>query len=273
MSILEEIVKTKKDELKDLPPLSALEEIYHKLNKVKFDNSVRSKLNKPNLIEVFTKTYGPVLIAELKKASPSKGLIRENFDPVSLAEAYKQGGAQILSVLTDEKYFEGSLRYLEIVSGISPLPTLRKDFIIDKRQILQAKAVGASAILLIAAILSDKELALLYEYAKNLDLDVLIEVHNREEMQRVLKTPAELIGINNRDLHDFSVSLESSIEIMKEFHDSLEKRFIISESGISSNEDIKLLMEHGVKGFLVGESLMRKEDVKGATIELLQGIV
>ena len=273
MSILDEIIANKREELKELPPLSALEEIYEKLHKAKLNSSVRSQLSKPSLIEIFTKTYGPVLIAELKKASPSKGLIRESFDPVALAEAYKQGGAHILSVLTDEKYFEGSLRYLEIVSGISSLPTLRKDFIIDKRQIIQAKAVGASAILLIAAALNDKELALLYEYAKSLDLDVLVEVHDRAEMQRALKTPAQLIGINNRDLRDFNVSLECSIELMKEFQDALDKRFTVSESGISSSEDIKLLMKHGVKGFLVGESLMRAEDVRGATIELLQGTI
>lgn len=269
MSILDEIIEQKKIELKELPSLSALDLVYKNL----YLRSSRKNSSKLSLIDIFNKTYGPVLIAELKKASPSKGIIREDFEPLSLAEAYKQGGAHILSVLTDEKYFQGSLKNLEIVSAFSSLPTLRKDFILDKRQILQAKAVGASAILLIAAALNDKELMLLYSYAKDLGLDVLVEVHDSSEMKRALKTPAKLIGINNRDLKTFKVDLQTSINLIQEFKNDLKERFIISESGINSNEDIKSLLEHGVKGFLVGESLIRQEDVKAATIELLQGIV
>jgi len=272
MSILNQIVNTKKEELKLLPSLFALESVYEKLEKAISEKSITKILSKPSLIEIFTKTYGPVLIAELKKASPSKGLIREDFEPLALAEAYKQGGAHILSVLTDEQYFQGSLKYLEIVSGISPLPTLRKDFIIDKRQILQAKSAGASAVLLIAAILNDKELALLYFYAKDLGLDVLLEVHDAVELRRALNTPSKLIGINNRDLNTFNVNIETTINLIEEFKDRLKDRFIISESGISSAEDIKRLMNYGVKGFLVGESLMRQEDVKAATIELFRGV-
>lgn len=268
MSILDEIIDNKRIELKSLPSFSALELVYKNLN-----TGTHRSILKPSLIDIFSKTYGPVLIAELKKASPSKGIIRENFEPLALAEAYKQGGAHILSVLTDEKYFQGNLKYLEMVSGISSLPTLRKDFIIDRRQILQAKTLGASAVLLIAAALNDKELMLLYSYAADLGLDVLLEVHNSEEMLRALKTPARLIGINNRDLNTFNVSTETTINLIQEFKEQLTDRFIISESGINSNADVRELITHGVKGFLVGESLMRQEDVKAATLELLQGIV
>lgn len=264
--ILEDIIDTKRKELADSPSLAALELVLK--NQEMSEESFKSKF-----VEVFEKTYGPVLIAELKKASPSKGLIREDFEPISLANDYKKGGAHILSVLTDEQYFQGSLRYLEMVSRSSGLPTLRKDFIIDRRQILQAKIAGASAVLLIAAVLSDKEIAILYSYAKSLGLDVLLEVHDETELNRALNTDIKVIGINNRNLNTFEVKLEVSLNLLAKYKKDIESKYIISESGIYTSEDVKTLYEVGAKGFLVGESLMRQENLSQATFELMQGIV
>ena len=160
-----------------------------------------------------------------------------------------------------------------MVSRSSGLPTLRKDFIIDRRQILQAKIAGASAVLLIAAVLSDKEIAILYSYAKSLGLDVLLEVHDETELNRALNTDIKVIGINNRNLNTFEVKLEVSLNLLAKYKKDIESKYIISESGIYTSEDVKTLYEVGAKGFLVGESLMRQENLSQATFELMQGIV
>lgn len=212
----------------------------------------------------------PALIAEVKKASPSKGVIKEDFDHMAIAKAYKNAGAACLSVLTDEKYFQGKLSYLSEISQSLGIPCLRKDFVIDKRQILEARLAGADAILLIAAALDDSQLIELYNCAIDLGLDVLLEVHDAEEMRRALKTPAKLIGINNRNLKTFEVSLDTSINLIAEFTEELKDRIIVSESGIYSSEDIQILASKGVGAFLVGESLIKQDDIEKAVKELLK---
>ena len=204
---------------------------------------------------------GPAVIAEIKKASPSKGLIRENFDPDWLARRYAEGGAAALSVLTDEPYFQGSLRNLELASEAVSLPCLRKDFIIDEYQIVEARAHGADAILLIAAALPSVELSRFAHAARDLSLDVLVEVHAVCELDRVLETlgerGADAIGVNNRDLHSFEVRLETSLEMIDRLPRSVVR---VAESGISTLDHIARLRAAGFDAFLIGESLMRQPD-------------
>jgi indole-3-glycerol phosphate synthase len=210
----------------------------------------------------------PAIIAELKKASPSKGLIREDFDPAYIAQRYAAGGAAALSVLTDEHYFQGSLRNLELASASVSLPCLRKDFIVDEYQILEARAYKADAILLIAAALTTDEMDRLVVTAHDLELDVLCEVHTHLEMDRVLELaePPEAIGVNNRDLRSFEVRLETALELV----DSIpHTRVRVAESGITSAVDIARLRKAGFDAFLIGESLMRQPDPAVALQALL----
>jgi indole-3-glycerol phosphate synthase len=210
----------------------------------------------------------PAIIAELKKASPSKGLIREEFDVAWLAKRYAEGGAAALSVLTDEPYFQGSLTNLELASEAVALPCLRKDFIIDEYQILEARAHKADAILLIAAALSDEDMENFIGMAHDLELDVLCEVHNHLELDHVLALaePPEAIGVNNRDLNTFEVSLETSLELIDGIPNT---RVRIAESGITSAADIARLRKAGFDAFLIGESLMRQPDPGEALRQLL----
>jgi len=213
---------------------------------------------------------GPAVIAEIKKASPSKGLIRADFDPEWLARRYRAGGAAALSVLTDEPYFQGSLRNLELASAATPLPCLRKDFMIDEYQILEARAHRADAILLIAAALTGAELQRFAQAAHAFALDVLVEVHSAEELALVLdalgETGADAIGVNNRDLRTFEVSPETSLALADRMPSSVVR---ITESGISSREDIARLRKAGFDAFLIGESLMRQPDPGAALAGLL----
>jgi indole-3-glycerol phosphate synthase len=215
---------------------------------------------------------GPAVIAEIKKASPSKGLIRSAFDPAWLARRYRAGGAAALSVLTDEPYFQGSLRNLEMASAATPLPCLRKDFIFDEYQIVEARAHRADAILLIAAALDGSDLKRLAQAARSLTLDVLVEVHTGEELNCVLdalgETGADAIGVNNRDLKTFEVSAETSIALAGRIPASVVR---VTESGISTHEDIVRLREAGFDAFLIGESLMRQPDPGVALADLLKG--
>jgi indole-3-glycerol phosphate synthase len=200
---------------------------------------------------------GPAILAEIKKASPSKGLIRPDFDPPALARSLAAGGAAALSVLTDEPFFQGSLSYLAEASAASGLPCLRKDFIVDAFQILEARAWCADAILLIAAALSDDQLARFTTVAHDLELDVLCEVHTAAELDRVRDLGCEAYGVNNRDLATFAVRLETSLDLA----DSLPSGAVhVSESGITSGEDIARLRAAGFHAFLIGESLMRRPD-------------
>jgi len=213
---------------------------------------------------------GPAVIAEIKKASPSKGLIRADFDPAWLARRYKAGGAAALSVLTDEPFFQGSLRNLELASAAAPLPCLRKDFMVDEYQIVEARAHRADAILLIAAALDNAELRHLAEVAQGFSLDVLVEVHTAEELDRVLEVLGEegasAIGVNNRDLRSFEVSLETSLGLVGRIPSSLVR---VAESGIGSADNIVQLRQAGFDAFLIGESLMRQADPGTALAELL----
>lgn len=211
------------------------------------------------------------LIAEVKKASPSKGLIRADFDPVTIARGYEAGGADCLSVLTDKDYFQGSGVYLQQVREAVQLPLLRKDFIIDEKQIYEARLLGADAILLIAAILTPQQLAAFTDTAAALGLDILIEVHDRTELETVLSTgkaehPGVLLGINNRNLKTFETSLSATEELAALLPAGLP---VISESGITGPEDIAYLRKTRATGVLVGEYLMRQPDVEQAIHQLL----
>jgi len=212
------------------------------------------------------------VIAEIKKASPSKGLIRADFDPAWLASRYRAGGAAALSVLTDEPYFQGSLRNLELASAAGPLPCLRKDFMIDEYQIVEARAHRADAILLIAAALTAAELKRFAQAAHALELDVLVEVHTADELTRVLdtlgETGADAIGVNNRDLKSFEVSLETSLALVERIPASVIR---VTESGIFTPADLIRLRSAGFDAFLIGESLMRQPDPGKALAELLTG--
>ncbi|MGH9591157.1 MAG: indole-3-glycerol phosphate synthase TrpC [Terracidiphilus sp.] len=213
---------------------------------------------------------GPAVIAEIKKASPSKGLIRADFDVEWLARRYRAGGAAALSVLTDEPYFQGSLRNLELASDSTPLPCLRKDFMVDEYQIVEARAHRADAILLIVAALSDAEIRDFARMGKGFSLDVLVEVHTAEELDRVLEvlgpTGADAIGVNNRDLRSFEVAQQTSLELIERIPAGPVR---VTESGISTAEDITRLRSAGFDAFLIGESLMRQPDPGAALAELL----
>lgn len=197
------------------------------------------------------------VIAEAKKASPSKGVIREDFNPAHIAASYEQGGAACLSVLTDQDFFQGHNDYLKQARAACSLPVIRKDFIIDRYQIDEARAMGADCVLLIVAALGEAQLADLYGYAVGLGLDVLVEVHDAEELQRSLPLGATLVGINNRDLRTFATSLNTTIDLLGQIPDD---RIVVTESGIHGPEDVALMRQHNVNAFLVGEAFMRAEE-------------
>ena len=202
---------------------------------------------------------GTAIIAEVKKGSPSKGIIREDFDPVAIACSYERGGASCLSVLTDEHYFYGSLDFLEQIRAQVDLPLLRKDFIIDPYQVFQARVAGADAILLIAAALEDGQLLELAELATELELDTLLEVHDDAELERALQLPVDLIGINNRNLHTFVTDLGVTEQLARKIP---QQQLAVAESGIHSRDDIERLQQAGAGAFLIGESLMRETDIE-----------
>ena len=209
------------------------------------------------------------LIAEIKKSSPSKGIIRQDFDPPTLAMAYQEGGATCLSVLTDVNYFGGNDEYIEQVKAHCKLPVLRKDFIFDPYQVYESRAIGADAILLIQSILSPGQVHALASIAKQLGMAVLLEVHNEKEAAEALQNDIELVGINNRNLKNFEVSLSTTLRLAPKLR--RKKRTVICESGIANAADIaKISKETKTYGFLVGEALMKEADVEGATRRLLK---
>ena len=224
-------------------------------------------LPKPrNFIKAFRKGKFS-LIAEIKKASPSAGVIREDFDPITLAKVYEESGASALSVLTDEKFFQGKLPDLEFAKQSTTIPVLRKDFIIDEAQVYESRIAGADALLLIARILNDSELNKMIELTKELGMQALVEVHNAEEVERVLKAGAKIIGINNRDLDTFKVDPQNTVDLIKKFP-KLRDRIIISESGIFTHEHVETLKKAGVDGVLIGESLLRSKNIPAKIREL-----
>lgn len=257
--MLRKIVDTKREEIALLKQASTQQQLLNKL-----DTAPPPRPFRRSLVE----SSRPVsVIAEVKKASPSKGVIRPDFDPLVIANAYVKAQAEAISVLTDERYFQGSLAYLEQIRQISPAPLLRKDFLIDEWQVIQARAYGADCILLIAAILDKDELRHLSQVAEQLGMDVLIEVHNREELERVLEATApSLIGINNRNLHTFETKLTTTAELIAHIPAGIP---VVSESGIAQPQDITYLKQLGVRAVLVGEHFMRQRDVAEAVRQLV----
>ena len=245
MNILDEIVantKAKVSIAKEKVSLDDLVSTIHsnKIVKSKFKASLKDK--------------DQAIIAEIKKASPSAGIISENFDPVTKAQEYEAFGASALSILTEEDYFLGSTQYLKDVKKISKLPILRKDFIVDIYQIYESKLIGSDCILLIASILCDEELNDFTQLADTLGLDYIIEVHNEDELKRVQDFSEAIIGVNNRDLKSFTVDIENSIRLKQLFN---QDNLFVAESGIKGQSDINKLLQHGINIFLIGESLMK----------------
>ncbi|MGC1511037.1 MAG: indole-3-glycerol phosphate synthase TrpC [Ketobacter sp.] len=205
------------------------------------------------------------VIAEAKKASPSKGVIRSDFDPAAIARSYQAGGAACLSVLTDRDFFLGHEDYLMQARAACDLPVIRKDFIVDSYQVVEARAINADCILLIAASLTDSQIKELTDTAIEMDMDVLIEVHNEEELERSLSFNQPLVGINNRNLHTFEVSLQTTFSLLEKIP---QDRIVVTESGILSVDDVQIMREQGVNSFLVGEAFMRSPD-PGQTLRQL----
>ena len=197
------------------------------------------------------------VIAEIKKASPSKGIIREDFDVVEIAKSYTAGGASCLSVLTDHDFFQGHEDFLIAARGACELPVIRKDFIVDPYQVIESRAIAADCILLIVAALDDESLANLHHQARSLGMDVLVEVHDRDELERALRLDLELVGINNRDLRTFDTSLDTTLDLLELVPDDC---LVVTESGIHTRDDIALMRKHDVHAFLVGEAFMRVPD-------------
>ena len=244
MNILDEIVAKTKSKLEEKKQGLSLEELSSKID---FENLKETNFKKS------LQNKAEAIIAEIKKASPSAGIISDNFDPVLKSKEYESFGASALSILTEEDYFLGNIEYLKDVKAITSLPILRKDFIVDEYQIYESKLIGADCILLIASILNDEELKNFSEIAERLKLDYIIEVHDEEELQRVQHFTNAIIGVNNRDLKTFDVDINNSIELKNTFEGD---NIFIAESGIKSKKDIEYLQQHDINVFLIGESLM-----------------
>ncbi|HXB57971.1 MAG TPA: indole-3-glycerol phosphate synthase TrpC [Candidatus Acidoferrales bacterium] len=258
MNILDKIVEEKKREIAKLPA------------RIIAAGDLRDALlehgERRDFIAALKQAKHVGLIAEVKKASPSAGIICKDFDPVRIAKEYEAAGASCLSVLTDEKFFQGSLDYLRQIREAVKLPLLRKDFIIDERQILEAIEWGADAILLIVSILTDEQLKKFHALAKDAGLAALVEVHDAQEMERVLKIDVELIGVNNRDLKTFKVDLATTETLAAKIGS---EKILVAESGIHTRADVERLKKCGAKAILVGESLLRGGDIKTKIRELI----
>jgi indole-3-glycerol phosphate synthase len=257
--VLERIVETKRREVaaaKDAVPEAELRRQCADLPACRgFERAVRS-------------AAGVAVIAEVKKASPSAGVIRADFDPVTIARTYEAHGASCLSVLTDEQYFQGRLSYMTAARAAVGIPVLRKEFIIDPYQLVEARAAGADAVLLIAECLPGDDLRALHVEARELGLDVLVELHDADQLARVLGTGATLVGVNNRDLRTFTTRLDHTLDLLPQFAASVA---VVSESGIRTHAELERLEAAGVRAVLVGESLMRSPDI-GAALDALRGV-
>jgi indole-3-glycerol phosphate synthase len=255
--ILDDIVAYKKEELAATKLKTTLSEIKQRVTGEGPTRGFAQALSQGENIR---------LIAEVKKASPSRGVIRADFDPVKIAEQYQESGAACLSVLTEKKFFQGDLAYLGQIRKHVDLPLLRKDFIIDEYQIHEARAFGADAILLIAACLERGQMQEYLGIAAELGLDVLVESHTYKELDKSLLAGAVLVGINNRNLMTFEVTLQTTLDLLKDIPDD---RVVVSESGIRTRDDVVMLQKAGVDAILVGESLMREQDIGKKVKELL----
>ena len=245
MNILDEIVAKTKSKLEEKKQGLSLEELSSKID---FENLKETNFKKS------LQNKAEAIIAEIKKASPSAGIISDNFDPVLKSKEYESFGASALSILTEEDYFLGNIQYLMDVKAITSLPILRKDFIVDEYQIYESKLIGADCILLIASILNDEELKNFSEIAERLKLDYIIEVHDEEELQRVQHFSNAIIGVKIINLKTFDVDINNSVELKKIFEG---ENIFIAESGIKSKKDIEYLQQHNINVFLIGESLMK----------------
>ena len=252
------LLETRKSvtQLKKTVSIADLEDRINEFSKRSFVENLKRKISQKEI----------AVIAEIKRSSPSKGVIRENFILEDIAKDYAANGATCLSILTDEPFFGGNIEYLERARKIVKIPILRKDFIIDSFQVTETKASGADCILLIVAALDDHELKDFYDQSKAIDLDVLIEVHNLEELERALKISPELLGINNRNLSSFEVDIQNSIDLLEKIPSDIT---IISESGILKQSDLKNLSSAGIYGFLIGEKFMRAESPGQDLFELI----
>ncbi|MCA9211683.1 MAG: indole-3-glycerol phosphate synthase TrpC [Planctomycetales bacterium] len=258
MTILDKIVKTKRGEIEDAKKRVPEETLRAQIESAP---DVRS------FFDAIANGDGIQLISEVKKASPSKGIIRADFDPVSIAQIYEQNGATCISVLTDREYFQGDLEYLRAIRKVVDRPLLRKDFILDSYQLLEARVAGADAVLLIAECLDDCNLRKLHNAAIDLGMTPLVEFYEPDNLQRVLDAGATLIGINNRNLKTFETDLDHTIRLRDQIPSDC---LVVGESGIHSNDDVKRLQDAGVNAILVGEHLMASEDI-GAAVRTLMG--
>ena len=254
---LQEIINYKKEEFLFKKSKTTDQELYSQIDGQEKPREFIKKLNNPNQLN---------LIAEIKKASPSKGLIRSDFNPIDLAKCYENGNASCLSVLTDEKYFQGHNKYIKMIKEKVNLPILRKDFIIDPWQIKESRALGADCILLIMAALNLDEAKLLENEAHNYNMDVLVETHTYDEIIMANQLKTNLIGINNRNLKTMEVDINNTINLKK--HIDADK-IIVAESGLKNHKDLIMLKENGINIFLIGESLMKEQDLESATKKIL----
>ncbi len=256
MTVLDRICADKKDHVaakKAATPLRDLQSIIENLPPTRgFTNALKQK--------------SPALIAEVKKASPSKGIIRADFDPVAIARTYESSGAACLSVLTDEPYFQGNDDYLKQIRAAVKLPLLRKDFMIEDYQIYESRALGADCILLIMAALSDEQAKSFYELATHLSLDTLFEIHDEEELARALTLAPKMVGVNNRNLKTLDVSLDTGLRLGAQMPDGILK---VAESGIADHATLQRFQSEGFQAFLIGESLMAQPDIGAATKKIL----
>ncbi len=247
--ILSRIIEDKRRVVEEAKKAVSQEDMARHAKGIYVKSSFRKNISRPHHIN---------LIAELKKASPSMGIIRGDFNPVKIAVTYEANGASAISVLTDERFFEGKLEYIKKVKERVSLPVLRKDFIVDEYQIYETVASGADAMLLIAEILSSAELRRFYDIARGLNLDVLVEVHNEEDIEKALSANVDIIGINNRDLHTFKVEMSLTQRLARLIP---KDKTIVSESGIKTYEDVMFLKSLGVNAVLIGEAFMESDDI------------
>ena len=259
-NILDKILISKREEVAS----SKLAKSIHDL-----ENDIRNNNDKRPFIAAIEEKFiskDVAIIAEIKKASPSKGIIRANFNPDQIAKSYENGGATCLSVLTDKDYFQGDPSYIQLVKNQCKLPVLRKDFMIDHYQIFESKALGADCILLIVAALELNQMKELESLATELDMDVLVESHDEHELEKALQLKTKLIGVNNRNLKTFDVSLQTTINLLNEIPND---KITVTESGIFTSQDINLMKQHGIYSFLVGEAFMRDDDPGKSLKQLL----